>query len=57
MEYWFDRSPFVAFVPWIIYWVVAGGPSTWLFGALCAVISTVILGVSMGGADQSCSRS
>jgi amino acid transporter len=48
MEDWFDRSPFVAFVPWIIYWVVAGGPSTWLFGALCAVISTVILGVSMG---------
>jgi hypothetical protein len=38
----------VGFVPWIIYWVVAGGPSTWLYGALCAVISAIILGVSMG---------
>ncbi|MGH3678558.1 MAG: hypothetical protein ACRDU5_23025 [Mycobacterium sp.] len=48
MEEWFERSPFIGFVPWIVYWVVAGGPSTWLYGALCAVISTVILGVSMG---------
>jgi hypothetical protein len=45
---WFERSPFVGFVPWIIYWVVADGPSTWLFGALCAVIAALILGVSAG---------
>lgn len=48
MDEWFERSPFVGFVPWIIYWVVADGPSTWLFGAICAVLATVILGVSAG---------
>ncbi|BCI53194.1 hypothetical protein NIIDNTM18_24720 [Mycolicibacterium litorale] len=48
MDDWFDRSPFVGFVPWIIYWVVADGPSTWKFGALCAVLSAVILGIAMG---------
>ncbi|MDZ4266910.1 MAG: hypothetical protein U1D00_14660 [Mycobacterium sp.] len=48
MEEWFERSPFVGFVPWIIYWVVADGPSTWMFGAVCAVIATLIMGVSAG---------
>ena len=48
MDDWFERSPFVGFVPWIIYWVVADGPSTWLFGAISAVLATVILGVSAG---------
>lgn len=48
MDEWFERSPFIGFAPWVIYWVVAEGPSTWLFGALCAVLSAVILGVSMG---------
>lgn len=48
VDEWFERSPFVGFAPWIIYWVVADGPSTWLFGALCAVLSAIILGVSMG---------
>lgn len=48
VDEWFERSPFIGFAPWIIYWVVAVGPSTWLFGALCAVLSAVILGVSMG---------
>ncbi|HJT90487.1 MAG TPA: hypothetical protein VJ777_00885 [Mycobacterium sp.] len=48
MDDWFERSPFVGFVPWIIYWVVADGPSTWMFGALCAVIAALILGVSAG---------
>jgi amino acid transporter len=48
MDEWFERSPFVGFAPWIIYWVVAGGPSTWLYGALCAVLSAFILGVSIG---------
>ena len=48
MDAWFERSPFVGFVPWIIYWVVADGPSTWMFGAVCAVVATVLLGVSAG---------
>ena len=48
MEEWFERSPFIGFVPWIIYWVVADGPSTWMFGAICAVIATLIMGVSAG---------
>lgn len=48
MDDWFERSPFVGFVPWIIYWVVADGPSTWMFGALCAVVAALILGVSAG---------
>jgi hypothetical protein len=45
---WFERSPFVGFAPWIIYWVVADGPSTWMFGAICAVVSAFILGISAG---------
>lgn len=48
MDEWFERSPFIGFAPWIVYWVVADGPSTWMFGALCAVVSTLILGVSAG---------
>ncbi len=48
MNDWFERSPFIGFVPWIIYWVVADGPSTWLFGALCAVLTALMLGVSYG---------
>jgi hypothetical protein len=45
---WFERSPFIGFAPWIIYWVVADGPSTWMFGAICAVIAAFILGISAG---------
>lgn len=41
-------QPVRRFAPWIIYWVVASGPSTWKFGALCAVLSAVILGIVMG---------
>ncbi|WP_207548439.1 hypothetical protein [Mycolicibacterium iranicum] len=48
MDEWFERSPFIGFVPWIIYWVVADGPSTWMFGAICAVISALIMGMSAG---------
>ncbi|HEV7421377.1 MAG TPA: hypothetical protein VGO30_16215 [Mycobacterium sp.] len=48
MDDWFERSPFVGFAPWIIYWVVAEGPSTWMYGGLCAVLSALIFGVSMG---------
>ncbi len=48
MDEWFERSPFIGFAPWIIYWVVADGPSTWMFGALCAVVGALVLGVSAG---------
>ena len=48
MDEWFERSPFIGFAPWIIYWVVADGPSTWMFGAICAVIAALTLGVSVG---------
>jgi hypothetical protein len=48
VEEWFERSPFIGFIPWIIYWVVADGPSTWMFGAICAVLATLIMGVSAG---------
>lgn len=49
VDEWFERSPFVGFSPWIVYWVVADGPSTWMFGAICAVIAAVVLGVSASG--------
>ena len=48
MDDWFERSPIVGFLPWIIYWLVADGPSTWMFGALCAVLAALILGISAG---------
>jgi len=38
-------NPIVAFAPWIIYWVVANSPSTWLYGALAAAISAIILAI------------
>lgn len=38
----------MGFVPWILYWVVADGPSTWMFGAVCAVLAALILGISAG---------
>jgi hypothetical protein len=48
VDEWFERSPFIGFAPWIIYWTVADGPSTWMFGAICAVIAAFILGISAG---------
>ena len=57
MDEWFEHNPFIGFVPWIIYWVVAEGPSTWMFGALCAVLSAIILGSRWAVADPDCSRS
>lgn len=48
MDDWFERSPIVGFAPWVIYWVVADGPSTWMIGAICAVLATLILGMSAG---------
>ena len=37
-------NPFVGFVPWIIFWVVAG-PTTWEWVTLGALIAAVILAV------------
>jgi hypothetical protein len=49
VDEWFERSPVVGFAPWIIYWIVADGrDSTWLYGAICAVLSAIILGISLG---------
>jgi hypothetical protein len=48
VDEWFERSPVVGFVPWILYWVVADGPSTWMVGAVCAVLAALILGISAG---------
>jgi hypothetical protein len=38
------RNPFVGFVPWIIFWVVAS-PSTWEWATLGALLAAVILAV------------
>jgi uncharacterized membrane protein len=38
-------NPFVGFVPWIIFWVVADSPSTWEYGALGAALAALILTV------------
>ncbi|GGF18619.1 hypothetical protein GCM10007298_13260 [Williamsia phyllosphaerae] len=35
----------VGFAPWIIFWIVASGPSNWLFGAIAAAIAAIILAV------------
>ncbi len=46
-------AAFAGFAPWIIYRVVADSPSTWMFGALCAVISAVTIvfftGITIAG--------
>jgi hypothetical protein len=41
----FTQSPIAGFAPWIIFGVVASGPSTWLYGALGAAIAAVILAI------------
>jgi hypothetical protein len=38
------KNPFAGFVPWIIFWVVAG-PSTWEWATLGALLAAVILAV------------
>lgn len=38
------NNPFVGFVPWIIFWVVAA-PSTWEYATLGALIAAIILAV------------
>jgi hypothetical protein len=42
------QSPFVSFVPWIIFWVVADSPSTWEYGAIGAAVAAIILAVPDG---------
>jgi len=37
------QSPIAGFAPWVIYGVVASGKSTWLYGALAAAITAIIL--------------
>src|SRR3712207_6802784 len=39
------QSPFAGFVPWIIFWVVAGSPSTWEYGAIGAALAAIILAI------------
>ena len=46
MDEWFEHNPFIGFVPWIIYWVVADGPRLDVRRAV-RVLSAIIL-VSMG---------
>jgi uncharacterized membrane protein len=36
-------NPFATFIPWIIFWVVAGSRSTWEYGALGALLASLIL--------------
>lgn len=36
------QSPFVGFIPWILYWVI-GGPSTWETAAIAALLAAVLL--------------
>lgn len=44
-----DRGATAAtFAPWMIYWIVADGPSTWFYGGLCAWLAAFMLGVTVG---------
>jgi uncharacterized membrane protein len=38
-----SQNPVVTFIPWIIFWVVADSRSTWEYGALGALIASVVL--------------
>jgi hypothetical protein len=37
-----SNNPVLGFVPWVVFWVVAG-PRTWELGAVCALIASVVL--------------
>ncbi|WP_433507051.1 hypothetical protein ACQP04_11595 [Pseudonocardia halophobica] len=39
------QSPVGGFLPWIIFWVVAGSPSTWEYGAIGAALAAIILAI------------
>jgi hypothetical protein len=41
----FTQSPIAGFAPWIVFGVVASGPSTWLYGALGATIAAIIVAI------------
>jgi hypothetical protein len=38
-----SENPIAGFLPWIVFWVVAGSPSTWEFGAIAALLVAVVL--------------
>jgi hypothetical protein len=38
-----SENPIAGFLPWIVFWVIAGSPSTWEFGAIAAFLVAVIL--------------
>jgi uncharacterized membrane protein len=38
-----SQNPVASFVPWIIFWVVADSRSTWEYGALGALIASLVL--------------
>ena len=38
-----SENPIAGFLPWIVFWVIAGSPSTWEFGAIAALLVAVIL--------------
>jgi uncharacterized membrane protein len=38
-----SQNPVATFIPWIIFWVVAGSRSTWEYGALGALIASLVL--------------
>jgi hypothetical protein len=42
------QSPLLGLTPWIIYWLVAGSSDTWVLGGVCALLASVLLGVSIG---------
>jgi hypothetical protein len=42
------QSPLLGLVPWIIYWLVSGNANTWVWGGVCALLASVLLGVSIG---------
>jgi hypothetical protein len=44
------QSPLLGLTPWIIYWLVAGSSDTWVWGGVCALLASVLLGVSIGRA-------
>ena len=38
-----SQSPVATFIPWIIFWVVADSRSTWEYGALGALLASLLL--------------
>jgi uncharacterized membrane protein len=38
-----SQNPVATFIPWIIFWVVADSRSTWEYGALGALIASLVL--------------